>query len=307
MNKSLSYSLIAFIIINFLCTSAAAREQVDRVVAVINDKIITLTEYEEQAKLNGVTLGDIETNFNFLEQIIDKTIIEQEAKKIGVVVTDAEVEGTIQEMQSYYNINKTDIEKSMKEQNITEEGFKEQWKFQLMTRRLVQREIKGSIAITDEEIAQYYKKTYGDELETGNINEFEIAHILISSDTPQMASQIAERARQGENFAKLAKNHSQDAMSASSGGVLGYFKKGDLVEPLDQAVHNAKVNEIVGPVESPAGFHIIKILNRQEIKNGISKTYSNEIRAILYNQKAEEILKNYLIRIKNSAYIERKL
>lgn len=307
MNKSLSCSLIAFIIINFLCASAVAREQVDKVVAVINDKIITLTEYEEQAKLNGITLGDIETNFNFLEQIIDKTIIEQEAKRIGVVVTDAEVEGTIQEMQSYYNINKKDIEKSMKEQNITEEGFKEQWKFQLMTRRLVQREIKGSIAITDEEIAQYYKKTYGDELETGNIHEFEIAHILISSDTPQTASQIAERARQGENFAKLAKNHSQDAMSASSGGVLGYFKKGDLIEPLDQAVQNAKVNEIVGPVETTAGFHIIKILNRQEIKNGISKTYSNEIRSILYNQKAEEILKNYLIRIKNSAYIERKL
>ncbi len=307
MNRSAIYVLITFTVINLLCTSAAARDQVDRIVAVINDKIITLTEYEEQAKLNGVKLGEIETDFAFLEQIIDKTIIEQEAKRTGIVITDNEVELSIQEMQSFYNLDKQDMEKGIKEQNITEEGFKDQWKFQLITRRLIQREIKGSIAITDEEVARYYKKTYGEELEKGNVDELEIAHILISSKTPQIASQIAERAKQGEDFARLAKDHSQDAMSASGGGVLGHFKKGELVEPLDQAVQNAEINEIVGPVESPAGFHIIKVLDRQEIKNGISKTYSDEIRTILYNQKAEEILKSYLIKIKNSAYIERKL
>lgn len=308
MKKILAYSLIAFTAMYLLCPGADARVKADRVVAVINNEIITLTEYEEQARRNGVKLENLDANLNFLEQIVDKTIIEQEAQKMGIVVTDAEVKQTIKEMQSYYNINKQDIEQSIKQQNLTEEGFEDQWKFQLMTRKLIQTEIKGNIAITDEEVAEYYKKTYGNEPEKGSINESEIAHILIKKapGAAQLASQIAGRAKKGENFAKLAQQHSQDEMTAASGGVLGYFRKGDLVDPLDQAVQNAKVNEVVGPVESPAGLHIIKILNRQETKSGISKTYANEIRSILFNQKAEEILKNYLARIKNSAYIERK-
>lgn len=308
MKKIPVYSLIAFTAICLLCPVADARVKADRVVAVINNEIITLTEYEEQARRNGVKLEDVEANLNFLEQIVDKTIIEQEAAKMRIVVTDAEVKQTIKEMQSYYNINKQDIEESIKQQNLTEEGFEDQWKFQLMTRKLIQAEIKGSIAITDEEVAEYYKKTYGNEPEKGSIKESEVAHILIKKapDAEQIASQIAKRAKNGENFARLAQQHSQDEMTASSGGVLGYFRKGDLVDPLDQAVQSAEVNEIVGPVESPAGLHIIKILNRQETKGGISKTYANEIRSILFNQKAEEILKNYLARIKNSAFIERK-
>ncbi|MGI9554043.1 MAG: foldase protein PrsA [Thermodesulfobacteriota bacterium] len=290
--------------------NAAAREQVDRVVVVINDTIVTLTEFEEEAKINGVNLEEPGSDYKFLEQIIDKTVIEQEAKKAGIVVTDAEVEQTLKELKSQYKLNENEMEKALKKQNLTEAGFRNQWKFQLLTQKLIQAKVKGNVAVTDQEVEEHYKQTYGDDLNNGGGSEYRIAHILILNDSSaakQKATEIADKAKAGEDFSTLAKEYSQDTMSAASGGDLGYFNKGDLVESLEFAIQDIKVNEIVGPVESPGGYHIIKVLDRKDSKSGMSQQYSNEIRANLYNKKAEEMLKEYLANIKDEAFIERKL
>ena len=310
MRKLSNCLLIAFIVIKLLCLNAIAREQVDRVVVTINDTIITLTEFEEAANLNGINLEEPGNDYKFLEQIIDKTIIEQEAKKAGITVADSEVEQIIQELQSQYNLNEKTMEKTLKEQSLTEASFRNQWKFQLLTRKLIQKKIKGNVVVTDQEVKEYYKQIYGDDFDKGTGSEFKIAHILIidnSSSAEQKATEIADKAKAGEDFAKLASEYSQDTMSAPSGGDLGYFKTGDLVESLELAIKDAKTNEIVGPVKSPAGYHIIKVVDKRDIKDGISQKYSDEIKATLYNRKAEEILKKYLTKIKDSAYIERKL
>ena len=301
--------IAAFIGSVFFGQALHSREQVDRVVVVINDDVITLTEFMESANKNGINLDEPGTDYKYLEQIIDKTIIEQEAEKAGVTVTDEEVDETLKELKAQYNLDEAQMKKALKKQNMSEANFKEQWRFQLLTQKLIAKRIKGSIAVTDKEVEDYYRQTYGD-YEEGGGSEFRIAHILILNDSPgakQKATEIADKAKSGEDFAKLAKEYSQDTMSAQSGGDLGYFKKGDLVESLEFAVKDVQVNEVVGPVLSPGGFHIIKVLDRKDSKTGIPQTYSQEIRTNLYNQKAEAMLKTYLADIKESAFIERKL
>jgi len=296
--------------LGLLSINALARDQVDRVIVVINDTVVTLSEFEQAAKINGINLEEPGSDYKFLEQMIDKTIIEQEAKKAGITVTDAEVDQTLQELKTQYNLNEKEMEKALKKQNLTEEGFRNQWRFQLLTQKLIQRKVKGNVAVTDREVEEQYRQTYGDNYEEGGGSEFRIAHILIlndSADALQKATDIANKAKAGEDFAKLAKEYSQDTMSAPSGGDLGYFNKGDLVESLEFAIQDVKVNEVVGPVESPGGYHIIKVLDRKDSKSGMSQQYSNEIRASLYNKKAEEMLKEYLLSIKDAAFIERKL
>ena len=309
MNKLSVSFLTAFIAASLLSLSVAARDQVDRVIVVVNNTVITLSEFKNAARINGVNLEEPGNDYKFLEQMIDKTIIEQEIKKAGIAVTDEEVNKTLQELKTHYNLNEKEMGKALRKQNMTEEGFREQWKFQLMTQKLVQAKVKGNIAVTDQELEEQYRQTYGD-YDEGSGSEFRIAHILILNNTPgalQRANEIADKAKAGKDFAKLAKEYSQDKMSAPSGGDLGYFNKGDLVESLEYAVQNVKVNEVVGPVESPGGLHIIKVLDRKDSKSGISQKYSNEIRVNLYNQKAEQMLKEYLTSIKDSAFIERKL
>lgn len=285
-----------------------AREQVDRVVLVINEQIITLTEFMNEAKRNGINMEEAGIEYKFLEQIIDKTIVEQEAKQAGITVSDEELDFTLKEMKSRFNLDEAEMEKALEKQNLTEETFREQWRFQLLTQKLMESKVKGNIAVTDQEIKEYYQQTYGDYDES--VSEIRIAHILILNNGPdalQKATKVADEAKAGGDFPKLAKEYSQDTMSAQNGGDLGYFKKGDLVESLEFAVQDVQINEVVGPVESPGGYHIIKVLDKKDSKIGIPQSYSNEIRNTIYNQKAEEMLKNYLKDIKETAYIERKL
>lgn len=285
-----------------------AREQVDRVVLVVNEDVITLTEFMNEARKNGINMEEAGVEYKFLEQIIDKTIVEQEAKQAGITVSDEELDFTLKEIKDRYKLNENEMEKALKKQNMTEENFREQWRFQILTQKLMESKVKNNIAVTDQEIKEYYQQTYGDYEE--GVSEIRIAHILILNESPnalQKATKIADEAKAGEDFPKLAKEYSQDTMSAQNGGDLGYFKKGDLVESLEFAVQDVQINEVVGPVESPGGYHIIKVLDKKDSKIGIPQSYSNEIRNTIYSQKAEEMLKNYLTSIKETAYIERKL
>ena len=302
-------TLFTFLLLIIAATSISlAREQVDRVVLVVNEEIITLTEFMNQARNNGVNMEEAGMEYKFLEQLIDKTIVEQEAKQAGITVTDEELDFTLKEIKSRYNLDEKEMEKALEKQNMTEESFREQWRFQLLTQKLMESKVKGNIAVTDQEIKEYYQETYGDYDE--GVSEVRIAHILILNDGPdalQKATKIADEAKAGGDFPKLAKEYSQDTMSSQNGGDLGYFKKGDLVESLEFAVQDVQINEVVGPVESPGGYHIIKVLDKKDSKIGIPQSYSNEIRNTLYNQKAEEMLKTYLQDIKETAFIERKL
>jgi len=305
MKRILTIAFTAFLIASSI---SFARDQVDRIILVVNDQIITLSEFLLEAKKNGIDMEKAGNEYKFLEQIIDKTIVEQEAHQAGITVTDEELDFTLKELKTRYKLNEKEMENALKKQNVSEENFREQWRFQILTQKLMESKVKGNIAVTDQEIKEYYQQTYGDYEE--GVSEIRIAHILILNDSPdalQKATKIASEAKAGEDFPTLAKEYSQDAMSSQNGGDLGYFKKGDLVESLEFAVQDVQINEVVGPVESPGGYHIIKVLDKKDSKIGIPQSYSNEIRKTIYGQKAEEVLKNYLTSIKETAYIERKL
>ena len=139
-----------------------AREQVDRVVLVVNEQIITLTEFLSEARKNGINMEEAGMENKFLEQIIDKTIVEQEAKQAGITVSDEELDFTLKEIKSRYKLNEQEMEKALKKQNMTEESFREQWRFQLLTQKLMESKVQGNVAVTDQEIKEYYQQTYGD-------------------------------------------------------------------------------------------------------------------------------------------------
>lgn len=308
MKKVLFLLSIATISLISTSSNTISREFVDKVALVVNDDIITLSEFKVESKRLGLNLENSEDESKALEQIIDITLIEQEAKKIGITVSDEELELTLKEFKKQYNLKEKEMKKKLNNQNFSQENFKEQLRFQLLTKKLIDAKLKGKIAVTDEEILDFYKENFGES--GGGGNEVRIAHILISSDSSesqQKANEIANKAKSGENFSELAKEYSDDQLSANIGGDLGFFKKGDLVESLEIAVQNAEVNEVVGPVESPAGYHIIIVLDRKDSKSGIPESYKLEIKNALYNKKAEELLKSWLNNIKETAYIERKI
>jgi len=126
---------------------------------------------------------------------------------------------------------------------------------------------------------------------------------------------VANLAKSGEDFGELAEQYSDDKLSADKGGDMGYFKKGDLIETLEAAVDLTPEGGVSGPVESPVGYHIIKVLERTEpyFDTGadgevvaIDDATKEEIRQNLLREKAQSQLKVWLDSVKENAYIENK-
>lgn len=316
--------------------AAESRENVDRVVAIVNDDIITLSEMNEMVTSINLTNNQNMDQNQVLQQMIEQKLFEQEAEKLGIKVSEAELDAGIAQVKQRFNLNDEQMAEVLQKQNLTMESFREQWRLQTLSNKLLDSQLKNKIVVTDQEIADYYRQNYDGSgapasapssavaPSSGPAEEVRIAHILISANSPDAAARaekVAEMAKAGQDFAQLAKEYSDDSLSADKGGDLGYFKEGDLIETLAVAIENTPQGQVAGPVESPAGYHVIKVVERKSIggetkaKKGSSETEAlaiddqtkKEITDAIYRQKAEVQLKTWLDGIKSNAYIDVRL
>lgn len=317
------------LITGFISTSLNAKEVIDRVVAIVNDDLITLSELRETSLSLDPTTAEPLDERTILNQMVESKLFEQEAKRRGLTVSKEELDASIEEVRNRYGLNEDQMEEVLKKQNLTPESFREQWRVQTLGNKLLESQLRNKIVVTDDEIIKYYKENYGEIDYSSNFTEtseeeVEIAHILIAPDTPNAedkAIEVAELAKSGDDFGTLAREYSDDSFTADKGGNLGTFKKGDLIEQLEIAVERTPEGKVSGPVQSPAGYHVLKVLNRTGPSNSssnnndepagdetfISDSEKEEIRQVIHRQKAEEQLRTWLQNMREKAYVEIKL
>jgi parvulin-like peptidyl-prolyl isomerase len=145
------------------------------------------------------------------------------------------------------------------------------------------KEIHEAIEPTDEEMQKYYddNKTLFDEPVA-----YTVRHILVAD--LQSAQNALERLNNGESFDKVAKEVSQDSGSASNGGLIGPFKRGELVQEFDEAVINLKTNEISGIVETPYGYHIVLKVSEKKLPAIPFEQTKDYIRKMLEKEKFDK-------------------
>jgi len=286
-----------------------ATEVIDRIVAIVNDDIITLSDFNKY--IVSLPKQTVEINKDqALNDLVEQMILTQEAAKLGITVTDAEIDRSIESVKGKLDMSDEQMNEMLTKQNLTTEQFRNQWRLQILSGKLVSTLVKGRIAVTDEEIKDLYKQYYG---EIENADEVEIAHILISFDASeeqqalQKANKVAELAKSGSNFSKLVSEYSDDTFSKDKEGVLGYFKKGELVSELEDVVSVTEVGKTSGPVKTISGFHIIKVLDRKTLDESSVDQYREQLRQEIYKQKVTEELEKYIAGIRENAYIEIKL
>lgn len=330
MKNRLTKITCMLLITAFISTSLNAKEVIDRVVAIVNDDLITLSELRETSLSLDPTSEQPLDDRTVLNQMVESKLFEQEAKKRGLTVSDEELDASIAEVRSRYGLNEDQMEEVLKKQNLTPEAFREQWRVQTLGNKLLDSQLRNKIVVTDDEVVEYYKENYGEIdyssnfTETSSEEEVEVAHILISPETPNAedrAIEVAELAKSGNDFGTLAREYSDDSFTAEKGGNLGTFKKGDLIEQLEIAVERTPEGKVSAPVESPAGYHILKVLKRtdpgaekveaKEEPTGdeefISDTQKEEIRQTITREKAQAQLKTWLENMRSKAYVEIKL
>jgi len=227
----------------FLCVPANA-EVVDRIIAVVNDEIITLYEFnaafepylqniENNYKGNDKEALIKQTRAAFLQRLIDNILIEQEAKKsdAGIMVKDEEVMDVIRDIMAKQKLSMQDFLRNLAKEGNSLESVKKEIRMQMMRARLLRREIKSKVIVTDEEIGEYYDK-HREDYEGKETVRIKQLLLLIPPNADKAAivkvkneaMQLHKRIMDGESFDLLIMKYSQGP-AAAQGGDVGYVGK----------------------------------------------------------------------------------
>ncbi len=296
---------------------------VDRVVAVVNQEIITLSELEkwigplEQEIVAGNRFEKRERvqalRREVLDKLIEEKLIDQEVKKSGIKVSSKEVEATLEEVKRRNAATQEELEKVLSTEGMTLESYKKQIQKNLQRRKLIGSAVKVETKAGEKEFREFYQKN----MDRYRINEsFRPAHILFvipKGATPEEIREIRKKCeavlrkiRGGDDFGEMALLYSQDASSKSQGD-LGYFRKGELLPAFEREALRLKVGEVSAVVRTEFGFHIIKLLDRRGVDPLPFEEVKAKVQADYYDLEIEKAFKQYISTLKEKSIIEIKL
>jgi len=313
----LAFSLAVFSI------NAQAEEPVivDRIVAVVNDEIITLYDlnetlkpYEENIQALGYSPAKArETLFklraDLLNKLVDQKLTDQQIKKNNLTISTQELDRTIERVKENRSYTDEDLRAGLAEQGLTVEEYRENLKKQLLRGKLVNREVKSKIVITSAEIEKYYNEhieKYAGETKYHLWNIF----IRFSRMTDESLKQIAfgkmetvlSQLKQGESFESLAAQ-APDSPQSPQGTDLGLYRLDELSPQLRAVVKDMKAGGYSSIIETDSGYQIIYV---QKVLVADPKALSDvetEIEDILYNEAIDKRYNTWLSELRERSHI----
>jgi len=296
----------------------------DRIVAVVNDGVITLSELNGafdpyRAKLEAAYTGLerdkalAETRMTLLNRMIDGLLMEQESRKTGIVVGDEEVSDAIKDILAKRNISQEEFRKSLIREGTTLAAYRKDIRDQLMRIKLIRRDIKSKVAVTEEEIGEYYRRHRGDYEGQESVRIRQIL-LLLPKEADQAAKEklradaegIHGRLLGGESFDELAARHSEGP-AAAAGGDIGFVERGVIIPEVEEAAFRLPLRQISGVIESSLGFHIIQVIDRRGAGIKAVETVREEIREKIDREKMEKKFEEWLEALRKKSHIEIKL
>jgi peptidyl-prolyl cis-trans isomerase SurA len=307
----------------FLSTAVQAAVA-DRIVAVVNDEIITLSElnnafepYQErfEASYQGPDRekARTETKLVLLNRMIEGILMEQESRKTKIAVRDEEVTDAINDIWKQRNLSQDEFRKALERDGTTPDAFRKDMRNQLMRMKLIRRDIKSRVAVTDEEIGEYYRKHREDYEGKESVRIKQILLLLPKDGNPAVkaklqadAEAIHRRLMNGEPFEQLSAKHSQGP-EAAGGGDVGYIERGIIHSEVEDAAFSLPLGQISGVIESSVGFHIIQVIDRRGAGLKAIETVREEIREKIDREKMEKKYVEWIEELRKKSHIEIKL
>lgn len=306
--RQLVQAALASLLIGILCPAFASMIE-DRIMAVVNSDLIMWSELKrelapEQKRIEALYRGEelarrLKTAESMaLTSMIERRLQLQEAKARGIEVSDQEVKQAIKQMlQQGEKLDEKDpyVARSVSEQ--------------LTLLRAVDRLVRSGVMVADPEMRRYYQE-HRDRFALPE--EYTLSQIFIrprsadeTADAMEKARKVMTLLKQGESFEDLALRYS-DGLNAPQGGRLGLVRQGELLPAIERGVSRLVSGGISDVIESPEGFHIVRLDDKKPKQFRPYEEVKQEIQSLVFQQKSEDMFQAWLADLKNKAYIEIK-
>jgi peptidyl-prolyl cis-trans isomerase SurA len=308
--KGFFFAVVAAL--TFLWPLVSHSEVIDKIVAIVNDDIVTLGDVQKsvQVEKQGMFTSADEyfrdmTLKEKLDGFIEATLIQQQAKKMKIDVSDKEVESVVEGIRKQNLITEKEFKERLQKENIGYKAFFEGIRNNLLRNRVLARAISTTVLVTEASLKAYYDE-HPDQFKS---EEFRLQQIFISSrrdDAVARAQAAFKLVQQDQPFEAVAKEYSDDP-SGARGGDIGFVKKEELIPQLLQAISLLIPGTSSRPIATPYGFHIIKLLEQRKSEAVPFDSVKEAIKARLTQQETQKRYKDYIDKLRASSYIEVKI
>ncbi len=311
---------IIIVMVLMFSAAPAGAEVADRIVAIVNEEVITMRELNHTIEMftkryersnPGVSAEKMreEASPAILNNMIEETLLKQEAKRLGITLKDEEVTAAINDLLAKRKWKLEDVKANLEKEGMSFDEYREATRNNIIKGRVIRREIQSKIAVSNEEIGNYYRE-HRDEYEGKEAARIRQIMIPVSGnievDTRSLmkaqAEDVIKKLRSGVPFEQLALQY-----RGTGTGDMGYVEKGTLLPAVDDVAFKLKVGEISDVIESPAGFHIIQVLDKRGGGAKPLPDVRNEIEDIIGREKAEKKYAEWMEELRKRSYIEIRL
>jgi peptidyl-prolyl cis-trans isomerase C len=245
-----------------------------------------------------------------LDVLIKQELLWQDAKAKGILPKDEEVKQYIDGVKGKFE-KPEEYDTQLKAAGFTEESFKDDAVRRLAVAKLVSDDIAKTVTVSDADIEKFYQDNPKSFTAPEQVRA---RHILIQvpADADEVKKKAArekvdgllEQVKKGGDFAELAKANSEDAGSAPNGGDLGFFGRGQMVKPFEDAAFGLKPGEVSGVIESQFGFHIIKVDEKQDSRVVPLAEVKDRVKEYLQSQKLQQAIEARAKALREGAKVE---
>ncbi len=257
--------------------SSAQDVVLDRIVAVVNEGVVLESDIATESaflaaesRANGVQLPTPDVlRERIVERLIDQAIQRQQAARLGIAADAGSVNRALAQIARGNNMNTQQFRDALIQQGFDYNHFRKNIEQQIITERLVQREVQARVRVSEQEIDDFLRTS---ENNAAQQSRFRLQHILVAVPASanaqsieaanEKADGILDSLRNGGDFATIAAAQS-DGSRALQGGDLGWRQRQELPSFIQTALSTMDVNDVRGPLRSPNGLHIIKLAEKQ--------------------------------------------
>ncbi len=283
------------ILLLFLACGMSFGVTVDRVLATVNNEVITLSDYRKFLLRLDPAADRSTVTETYLRRLIEEHLILQEARTAGIDVTADEVEQSIAYFKKQSGLSQAELEKSLAEEGMTMSEYRSELKNHLISLKIIDKEVSAKVLVSTSDINRYYEQSKQLFLESPERAQVKALHLKLS-DNPTLTEitdlkvkslKISAEIRNGEPFEKVAVQHVD----------FGEIQRGTLIPALEDKIFSMKEGEVSGPVWTKEGVYILKLVKRNMPSYIPQAKVRDQIYAKVYEQQKEQKFNEWMKRL----------
>jgi peptidyl-prolyl cis-trans isomerase SurA len=305
--------------------NAGKKEHLEKVVAIVNDSIILQSELDARMVpviAEAQQIADPQERrrrmaklaSQVLDEMVNEELIVQAADAAKIEVDSSEVQAALDEIKQQNNLDDAGLAQALAQQGYTLQGYKADLRRQLLRLRAVNQLVAPKVQVTDEDVRARYDQM---QRRSEAVSAVQLSHILIKlpehpteqqlADAKEKAAKAMDRVKNGEAFAAVAKDSSEDESTAPNGGELGWFQRGSINPDWEQIVFSMNKGDMRGPVSGPQGLHVFYVT---DVKQSELKPYDQmkeQLQRELKRRELDKQTQTWTEELRKKAYIDIKL